>query len=61
MTFGVTDLDNTIDVHYQNHNLSSEKQSTLGLFGATSENGFIIGKPNRKTLLLQAPFSVITC
>ncbi|CAO3620425.1 unnamed protein product [Cunninghamella blakesleeana] len=61
MTFGVTDLDNTIDVQYQNHNSLSKSPSSLGLFGATSENGFILGKPNQKTLLYQAPFTIITC
>ncbi|CAO3596314.1 unnamed protein product [Absidia cylindrospora] len=62
MVFGVVDLDHTIDAMGLSRTTSSSSShsSTHQVFGATSENGMIVGKPGRPSRLVQVPFSIVT-
>ncbi|ORZ13602.1 hypothetical protein BCR42DRAFT_492992 [Absidia repens] len=62
MVFGVVDLDHTIDAMglAKTTNISNSHSSKHQVFGATSENGMIVGKPGRPSRLVQVPFSIIT-
>lgn len=64
MTLGVVDLDHTIDAQPMHEDSSTFSTSdnerwTGDTFGATSENGIIIGEPGCPSQLLQVPFTSV--
>ncbi|KAI8080053.1 uncharacterized protein BX664DRAFT_388996 [Halteromyces radiatus] len=59
MVFGVVDLDHTIDTVMPLKE-SMTTTTTTNTFGATSENGMIVGNPGRPSQLHQVPFSFAT-
>ncbi|KAI8071524.1 hypothetical protein BC940DRAFT_316760 [Gongronella butleri] len=54
MVFGTVDLDHTIDVHPPSPHADTRVSA---IFGATSENGLLLGAPGQPTLLHQVPFA----
>jgi hypothetical protein len=64
MAFGVVDLDHTIDMQPMNGDssasiINSNERRTSNTFGATSENGLIIGESDCPSQLLQVPFTSV--
>ena len=54
--FGVVDQDQTIDI--KPLQLPESPKVLMGVFGAGSENGIIVGRPGLSSQILDVPYSV---